>query len=90
MTPLEDEADDLKRPNNDHDLLIRLHERIIALQQQIQAFIQSQSGLIVRVEKLEAAQASLSGEKTIYIWVRNFFSSIVGGIIVGAVLYFTR
>lgn len=99
--PIQDEVEDLRRPADDHDLLIRLHERVIALGQQIQAFInttaanytelkQSIGGLTLRIEKLEQQGAQNSGEKRGTDWVRTALTSVVVGITVGITLYFVN
>ena len=99
--PIQDEAEDLKRPTDDHDLLIRLHERIIALGQTITTFIQTTQNqaqqmniridsIAIRLESLEKYNAGGQGEKQVYGWLRTALTSIIVGVIVGSILYITK
>ena len=99
--PIQDEVDDLKRSDNDHDLLIRLHERIIALGSTITSFIQATQnqnqqmnikidGCVSRIESLERVNAGGQGEKSVYGWLRTALTSIIVGLVVGIILYVTK
>lgn len=98
---INEEVDDLRRPDNDHDLLVRLHERLMALTQQMQSFINSTANnytelksvinqLGVRIDALERQGAVNNGEKSVNTWIRTAVTAMFTGIVVGVTLYFVN
>jgi hypothetical protein len=86
--PLQDEIEDQRRPTDDHDLLIRLHERIIALASTVQSFIINFNYYGKRIETLEQFKANQSGIQTTNIRNAAIITTIISSVISGVLVYF--
>ena len=87
---IQDEAEERLRPTDDHDLLIRVHERVTSIQQQLstdktqQALKDQERDR--RIEALELWRSNLTGRFTVIVAA----STLVGGFIVQLVTAWIR
>lgn len=78
--------EDNQFPATDHDTLIRVHERLISLQEQIASYERGQSSLHnsieSRIKAIEQWKANLNGRFTVIATFSAFAGSILGAILI--------
>jgi hypothetical protein len=82
---IHDELED-RIPANDHDLLIRVHERVTSIQSQIISYSENYKTLSKRVEDIERWKDNLMGKFSVIVVV----ASLIGGILSQIVISWTK
>lgn len=88
MTPIPEQMDDKILAGTDHDLLIRLHERIISLQSQLQTYMLANQDYGKRIDALEQFKASYAGTQSVNLRNNTILTTVLSGVIVGVLVYF--
>lgn len=69
-------------PQSDHDLLIRVHERVMSLQQMLQVKTNEDAGREKRIEDLEKWRANMAGRLSVIASFSGALSGVVTALIV--------
>jgi CII-binding regulator of phage lambda lysogenization HflD len=85
---IQDEAEDRILPKDDHDLLVRIHERLIALKDNLRDSEQKVQNLSDRVGLLERWQQNQDGRQQAMIRQSATVSSIISTVVSALIVYF--